>query len=125
MDLKNTAMQNPHNQIHLTNILSCIHEIENYCADLTQDQMQDDELRMLLYRNLTVLGMEAAHVNIEHPAIRTLRSFYKADYINGLGKDLYAIFNFIVNDLEYLKKSVAGLSLNSGNSKDKSRMAMV
>lgn len=117
-------MQNAHNEIHLTNILSCIHEIENYCTDLTQDQMQDDELRMLLYRNLTLLGMEAAHVNIEHPSIQTLRSFYKADYINGLGRDLYAIFNFIVNDLEYLKNSVAGLSPKLGNLKDKSKMAM-
>lgn len=114
-------MENQENQIHINNMLCCINEIENNCADLTQDQMQDEELRMVLFRNLTMLGMEASRVDISHPSIFTLKSFEKADYINGLGKDVYAIFNFIVNDLSYLKKSLLTLSphhQNSWNNKD-------
>lgn len=97
---------------HLNNMLSRISEIENYCTDLTQEQMQDDEFRTLLYWNLNKLGAEAARVKMDHPCIFTLKSFEKADYINDLGKDVYAIFNFIVNDLEYLKLSISNLSLS-------------
>lgn len=117
-------MKNLRNKIHLSNILSFIHEIDNYCADLTQDQMQDEELRMVLYRNLTMLGMEASHVEMKHPSIRILKSFEKADYINGLGKDTYAIFNFIVNDLGYLKDIVAGLVNGKKHLKSKKKMVI-
>ncbi|ELR73193.1 hypothetical protein C900_05242 [Fulvivirga imtechensis AK7] len=117
-------MKNLRNKIHLSNILTCINEIDNYCADLTQEQMQDEELRMLLYRNLTMLGMEASHVQLEHPSIRTLKSFEKADYINGLGRDTYAIFNFIVNDLSYLKNIVVGLVNGKKRLRGKKKMAM-
>lgn len=100
-------------------MLNCIGDIENYCTDLTQEQLQDDEFRTLLYRNLNNLGVEAAHVDIKHPSIFTLRSFEKADFINGLGKDVYAIFNFIVNDLEYLKNSISSLCIGRNRTRAK------
>lgn len=118
-------MENQQNQIHLNNIMSCISEIENNFTDLSHDQLLDDEIRMALYRNLTMLGMEASRVDIVHPSITTLSSFEKADYINGLGKDMYAISNFIVNDLGYLKKSLLSMLSKSRKKIKKPDFAMV
>ncbi|UII32075.1 hypothetical protein LVD17_27715 [Fulvivirga ulvae] len=117
-------MKNQQNQIHLNNILSCINEIENNCTDLSGDLLIDEELRMTLYRNLTMLGMEASRVDIAHPALTTLSSFEKADYIDGLGKDVYAVSQFIINDLEYLKKSLVHLSSRLTQSKKNKDFAM-
>lgn len=117
-------MEKQQNQIHINNILSCINEIENNCTDLSQEQLLDDELRMTLFRNLTMLGMEASRVDIAHPSLITLSSFENADYINGLGKDVYAVFNFIVNDLEFLKKSLMKLSLRLQKSTANRDLAM-
>lgn len=110
-------MEKPQNQIHLQNILKCITEIENTCVDLTQDQMEDEELRMSLYRSLISVGMEAAKLDIQHPLVDTLKSFERADFINGIGRDTYAIFNFVVNDLEYLKNYLKTLSSELHNNK--------
>lgn len=110
-------MENLHNQIHLKNILSCIGEIESICADLTCEQLEDEEFRMMLYRHLTMMGMEAGQVSTTHPAISTLKSFEKADYINGLGRDTYAISHFIINDLDFIKSSICTLLAKSHKSR--------
>lgn len=103
-------MKNEEDQIHLRNMLSCIHEIENYCVDLDSDQLNNDEKRMQVFRNLAMLGMEARRVSIQHATIKTLKSFANADYINGLGRDVYAVANFIFNDLSFIKQSVVSIS---------------
>lgn len=117
-------MQQAINQAHLTNILNCIHVIDDHCTDLTQDQMRDDEFRMTLYRNLTMLGMEASQVQLEEPSLRTLSSFEKADFINGLGRDTYAVYNFVVNDLQYLKKAISDIAARRVGARGKENLAM-
>ena len=103
-------MNNFGNQTHLKNVLGCIEDIENYCADLSHEEMQDEEFRKLVYRRLCKLGAEAGRVNVDHSSVFTLKSFENADYNNDdLGKDPYAILNFIINDLDYIKNDIKKL----------------
>lgn len=99
------------NQIHLRNIISCISEIEHAMDDESFESFDgDEEVRMSIYRTLMMLGIETS--NIENSDINSkvdltaLLSMKYADFINKLGKDHYAIYHFIINDLPFFKKSI-------------------
>ncbi|UII24773.1 hypothetical protein LVD15_15795 [Fulvivirga maritima] len=105
-------------QIHLKNILACIEDIEDYCPDITPQELREEEVIMPIYRNFTMLGIEANLVYGSHEALTTLKSFKKADFIEGIGRDIYALYNFIVNELSKLKSEV--MSLISSREKSQS-----
>ncbi|MBL3655454.1 hypothetical protein [Fulvivirga sediminis] len=96
-------------QIHLKNILTCIEDIEDYCPDITPQELKEEDVIMPIYRNFAILGIEANLVYASHTALTTLKSFKKADFIEGIGLDVYALYNFIVNDLGHLKAEVVDL----------------
>ena len=104
-------LKNLEDQIHLHNILSCISEVEEVADDISFDHfVQDEEARMMIYRNLIMLGIEAfnlqKNINPKRLDLTSLASMKNADFMNRLGKEHYSIFCFISNDLPYLKRSI-------------------
>ncbi len=96
-------------QIHLRNMLSCLTDIENCCTDTNERQLEDKELMGFLKINFIILGMEAFNSAIRHPVIETLKSFMCMDFDRDMGEDRYALYNFIVNDLESIKRTIMGM----------------
>ena len=99
------------NQIHLHNIISCISEIEDVVDHESFESFsQDEEIRMTVYRTLMMLGIEASNVQKSNLSKRLsldpLMSMKYADFINKLGKEYYAVYNFITNDLPFYKKAI-------------------
>ena len=109
-------------QIHLKNMLSCIDDIENYCPDLTPDELEEDDVKIPVYRSLTMIGIEASQLFGKYPVLNVLQSFKKADFIDGIGQDVYAMYNFIVNDLGSLKQAIIDLSKKRKTRKTRSTL---
>jgi len=105
------------NQIHLRNIISCIAEIEDMVDRESFESFDsDEEVRMPVYRSLMMLGIETANIEksnfVRTLDMRALLSMKYADFINKLGKDHYAIYSFIKNDLPFFKNSIEAYLLS-------------
>ncbi|MEL7006766.1 MAG: hypothetical protein AAFN93_29170, partial [Bacteroidota bacterium] len=99
------------NQIHLRNIISCISDIEDMVDRESFESFDsDEEVRMPIYRSLMMLGIETSNIErsnfVRQLDMTALLSMKYADFINKLGKDHYAIYNFIKNDLPFFKCSI-------------------
>lgn len=112
-------------QIHLKNMLQCISEIEICCADLTAQQIKNPELIAILNQPFTIMGLEAENSNINHPVIHTLKSFKCGITKNELAQDTFALYNFIVNDLNQIKSTLKDLQVKNKFVKHKNQAQLV
>jgi uncharacterized protein with HEPN domain len=104
---------NLNNQVHCRNILSLLHNVDDDIRYISfEDYLSDEDLRMDVFRQLALIGMEAFNVRGSMICIRELEilsSFMKADFLNRFGKEHYAVWNFLKRDLPYLQIQLQAL----------------
>lgn len=106
-------MVNLNNQVHYRNIFSLLNHVDDTIGHISfEDYLSDEDLRMDVFRQLALIGMEAFNVrgsSICTQELEILSSFMKADFLNRFGKEHYAVWNFLQRDLPYLQTQLQTL----------------
>lgn len=111
-------------QIHVKNMLSCLSEIERYCVDVTQQEINDPELLNSLLMSFTILGLEAENSRINHPIVSMLTSFKHSNFKREIVQDPYALYSFIVNDISLVKNTLNEMRRPVSKTKRKSNFKL-
>jgi uncharacterized protein with HEPN domain len=115
---KEQVVKNLNNQIHFRNILSLLNNVEDNVSHIGfEDYLHDEELRMDLFRQLMLIGIEAFNIRGTtrcSTETEILSSFMQADFLNGFGKEHYAVWNFLKRDLPHLKSLISNTYLAAG-----------